>query len=1041
VIDQADKSRNTTNGGLIVTLRLKIFLVTGAMTLGLVACIYFASRSIVLNVFSQLEEQSIRQDAKLVLSVIDGYLGRLNDIDTDSATWNQALASVSNPAAVASQGGLKEETFVNLELNVVIALRADGEVIFAQGYNLDSKAYAPVPQDLLTQLHAYSQGLSVQERDGMHGIILTSQGPLLIVAHNILHSWPGDVQPGTLLVGRYLDAKMMRQIESVTGLQADVHALDQLPAPVYRDAVQQLRTGAEVVTRPEGESMVAGYILLDDIRNTPALVLRILDFRSIYLQGQDMLRYFLGVIGAAILIFGVAMEILLECTVLRRINRLSARVVSIGDQGDFTARVEQKSNDELGRLAGAINKMLMALDEAHQALTRSAKYYRSLIANSMDGILVIDRQQVIHCESPIASHILGCAGNDFPVHEYAHLIHLEDRLLFRAIFKRSEQMPGVPLSGAARIRSGEGEYRYVEGSITNWLDDPSINGMVMNFRDITERKQAELQVQRQLEILTALYAGAQKLAQSLDSLDLAKDVARTCVETFGLRLAWVGRAEPDGRVSVLAQYPTDCDYPRQITVRWDDSPQGQGPTGQAIHTQTPVVIDDLLANPHTSPWRTPMQQYGLRTGAALPLVSRQHGFGALLLYGDQPGQFTPERVAFFQSYASLAAASLENARLIEQTTHRLQHVQALHKIDAAMTSSLDLSATLDVILEQTTAQLGVDAAAVLLYDPQARELIHTAGRGFRTTHVQQARVSLDKRYAGRAAREQRTIVSDWWQRTDAEYYDPVYEKIISEEGFKAHVSAPLVTKGQIVGVLEVFHRSALDTNTEWLELLETLAGQAAISIDSATVFDNLQRSHAELEKAYNSTLEGWSRALDLRDKETEGHSQRVMEMTAHLAQAFGLDATQITNLRRGALLHDIGKIGVPDHILLKPGKLTAEEWVIMRKHPQYAYDMISPIAYLQPVIDIPYCHHEKWDGSGYPRGLKGEEIPLAARIFAVVDVWDALTSDRPYRPAWPPDRVREYIRSQSGTHFDPRVVQAFFEFDVGRVGAPRTGAQ
>ena len=1023
-----------------MTLRLKIFLVTGGMMLGLAVCIYFLSQNIVLNVFSQLEEQSIRQDAKLVLSAIDGYMRRLNDINTDSATWNQALASVSNPAAVASQGGLKEETYLNLGLNVVIALRADGDVTFAQGYNLDSKAYAPVPQDLLAQLHAYFQGLSVQQRDGMHGIILTSQGPLLIVAHNILHSRPGDAQLGTLLVGRYLDEEMMRRIESITGLRADVHTLDQLPAPVYREAVQQLRTGAEVVTRPEGESMVGGYILLDDISNTPALVLRILDFRSIYLQGQDMLRYFLGVISAAILIFGVAIEILLERAVLRRIKSLSARVVSIGDQGDFTARVEQKSNDELGQLAGAINKMLMALDEAHQALKRSAKYYRSLIENSMDGILVIDRQQVVHCESPIANHILGCAGNDFPAHEYLHLIHPEDRLLFRAIFRRSVQMPGVLLSGEVRIRLKEGAYRYVEGSLTNWLDDPSINGMVMNFRDITERKQAELQVQRQLEILTALYAGAQKLAQSLDSLELAKDVARTCVESFQLKLAWVGRAEPDGRVSVLAQYPADCDYPRQIAVRWDGSPEGQGPAGQVIRTQKPVVIDDLLGSPHTSPWRTWMQQYGLRTGAALPLVSRQHGFGALLLYGDQPGQFTPERVAFFQSYASLAAASLENARLLEETTRRLQHVQALHKIDTAMTSSLDLSATLAVLLEQTTTQLGVDAAAVLLYDPQARELVHTAGCGFCTPHVQQARVSLDKRYAGRAARERRTIVSDWWQRTNAEYADPVYETIVSEEGFKAHVSAPLVTQGQVVGVLEVFHRSALDTPIEWLELLETLAAQAAISIDGATVFDNLQRSHAELEKAYNSTLEGWSRALDLRDKETEGHSQRVTEMTAHLAQAFGLDATQITNLRRGALLHDIGKIGVPDHILLKPGQLTAEEWMIMRKHPQYAYDMIFPIAYLQPVIDIPYCHHEKWDGSGYPRGLKGEEIPLAARIFAVVDVWDALTSDRPYRPAWPPDRVREYIQSQSGTHFDPRIVEAFFKFDVGCVGAYRTGA-
>jgi HD-GYP domain-containing protein (c-di-GMP phosphodiesterase class II) len=201
----------------------------------------------------------------------------------------------------------------------------------------------------------------------------------------------------------------------------------------------------------------------------------------------------------------------------------------------------------------------------------------------------------------------------------------------------------------------------------------------------------------------------------------------------------------------------------------------------------------------------------------------------------------------------------------------------------------------------------------------------------------------------------------------------------------------------------------------------------------------LQRSNAELEKAYNSTLEGWSRAMDLRDKETEGHSRRVAAITVGLGREMGLSEVELAHVYRGALLHDIGKLGVPDSILLKPGKLTDEEWVIMRKHPQYAYDMIFPISYLEPAMDIPYCHHEKWDGSGYPRGLKGEEIPLAARIFAVVDVWDALTSDRPYRAEWPANRVREYIRSQSGTHFDPRIVEAFFKLRVGAYeasGAP-----
>ena len=204
-----------------------------------------------------------------------------------------------------------------------------------------------------------------------------------------------------------------------------------------------------------------------------------------------------------------------------------------------------------------------------------------------------------------------------------------------------------------------------------------------------------------------------------------------------------------------------------------------------------------------------------------------------------------------------------------------------------------------------------------------------------------------------------------------------------------------------------------------------LGGQAAIAVDNAAVYEDLHQSNAELTLAYDKTIEGWSRALDLRDKETEGHAQRVTEITLRLAKAMGIGDAELVHIRRGALLHDIGKMGVPDDILLKPGKLTDEEWVLMRKHPQLAYDLLSPITYLRTALDIPYCHHEKWDGTGYPRGLKGEQIPLVARLFAVVDVWDALRSDRPYRPAWDEEKVREHILAGSGTHFDPKVVETF----------------
>lgn len=218
-------------------------------------------------------------------------------------------------------------------------------------------------------------------------------------------------------------------------------------------------------------------------------------------------------------------------------------------------------------------------------------------------------------------------------------------------------------------------------------------------------------------------------------------------------------------------------------------------------------------------------------------------------------------------------------------------------------------------------------------------------------------------------------------------------------------------------------RTRVQTITRLNRYRRLLAERAKIE----RVEEQLRQSNIELSRAYDATLEGWSRALDLRDHETEGHSQRVTELSLRLAQAMGVPCEELAHIRRGALLHDIGKMGIPDTILHKQGPLNDEEWATMRKHPVYAYEMLSPIDFLHPALAIPYCHHERWDGSGYPRGLQGEEIPLAARIFSVIDVWDALRSNRPYRQAWTEQRVREYLCSLAGTHFDPRVVAAFLD--------------
>ena len=1008
----------------------------GALILILFSAITLISYRTVLSAFARLEEETMRQEVGHVLNSLADKESTLANTASDYAVWDDTYDFMQDSNAGYVTDNLVDSNLISLRLNVMAFVKPSGEIAYAKGVDLSRETDAPIPVDLLARLRSDTVLLQkLNEQETVSGLMRTSKGPLLVATHAILTTQGQGPRRGTLLVGRYLDAAEIDQITHVTGMQMDAYPLDQPPEPNEASILRALQQGAGTLVQPEDDVAITGYTLLADLTGESAYMLRVHTVRAIYLEGQATLRYFLLVLGIAILIYTAVTIFFLERGVLNRMARLSTGVVRIGNQGDFTARLADKHTDELGRLASAINKMLAALDETHQALKRSEERYRSLIENSADGIFLIDQTLTIRYESPAIAHLFGDSLKGKAADSYVQLLHPDDVQPFIHLQGYVLNHPREAMPFEFRARHKDGAWRSFEGSVTNRFDDPNVEGIIVNFRDVTERKRAEEQISHQLANLTTLYAGAQKLAQNTDFHELAEYVAHTCVETFGLALAWVGYAEPDGHVSLRAQYPAGCDYPRRFTARWDEPSASHDPIGRAIRSRTPDVVDDLN-DPQAAPRFTLMKEFGLDSGVALPLLSKQRVFGALVLYSEQPSHFTPERVEFFQSYALLVAAALENARLMEETEHRLRFVQALHTIDTAIATNLDLHATLDVILEQTTTQLAVDAASILLYDPQARVLTYTAGRGFRTLSIQKGRVVLNKRYAGKAVLERRTIVSDWWQRTDAEFSDPGYQALISEEGFQAHVVTPLLAKGQVVGVLEVFHRSTLDTNAEWLELLETLAGQAAISIDGATVFDNLQRSHAELEKAYTSTLEGWSRAMDLRDRETEGHSQRVAAMTVSLARAIGMSEAELVHAYRGALLHDIGKLGVPDHILLKPGQLTDEEWVIMRKHPQYAYDMIYPIAYLEAAMDIPYCHHEKWDGSGYPRGLNGEGIPLAARIFAVVDVWDALTSDRPYRPAWPPNRVRQYIQSQSGTHFDPRIVEAFFKLRAGAHAAP-----
>jgi len=303
---------------------------------------------------------------------------------------------------------------------------------------------------------------------------------------------------------------------------------------------------------------------------------------------------------------------------------------------------------------------------------------------------------------------------------------------------------------------------------------------------------------------------------------------------------------------------------------------------------------------------------------------------------------------------------------------QLKRLSALQNINIAITTNIDLQIPLYLLLEQVTEELKVDAADVLLLDEETQQLVFVAGQGFKTDALKHTKLEMGEGLAGEVIH-----VNNLKDELTSLHQSPSIE----DEKFVAYFGVPLITKGKVKGVLEVFHRTELHPNEDWMAFLNTLTSETAIAVDNAQLFQDLEKSNLDLVAAYETTLEGWARTLELRDRETEGHSQRVVDLTLRLSKKLGITVDEMKHVQRGALLHDIGKMGVPDTILFKEGPLSEEEWVVMRKHPQFAYDMLSKIPFLEKAIDIPYYHHEKWDGSGYPRGLQGEEIPLSARIL------------------------------------------------------------
>ena len=561
-------------------------------------------------------------------------------------------------------------------------------------------------------------------------------------------------------------------------------------------------------------------------------------------------------------------------------------------------------------------------------------------------------------------------------------------------------------TAVSALKAGANDF-IVKGGLARLI--PAIEREVKEAEVRRERRQREREMEAIASISIAL-----RTAQTLDEIlahVLDKSLQLLTGESGGI---WLYNP---------ANHEMRLEFQRNFT---SDSPmivkQGLGLVKLAVEKKETIVSRNLRTDSRIAPEVRENLPEDLGGICAL-LQATDQAVGVMLITFKPPRELTGGELRVLNALTEIGGSTIHRVRLHEQTVEQLDRLDALRTIDLAIISSFDLHVSINVVLEKVIELLKIDAASMLLFKPGLGKLEYSAGLGFRTRAIESSSLHIGEGMSGQVAYQRRTLVLENLLKSPEHARD----QMVRDENFVSYAGVPLIAKGEVKGVLEVFNRSTFRPTAEWLNFFETLASQAAIAIDNVLLFENLQKINFELALAYDQTLEGWSRALDLRDKETEGHTQRVTQMTLKLAQSLGIHDNELLQIQRGALLHDIGKMGIPDNILLKPGPLTDEEWVVMKKHPTYAYEMLSSINYLHEALTIPYCHHEKWDGTGYPRGLQEKQIPLAARIFAVVDVWDALTNDRPYRPAWKKQDVIKYIQEQAGKHFDSEITSIFLQ--------------
>lgn len=716
---------------------------------------------------------------------------------------------------------------------------------------------------------------------------------------------------------------------------------------------------------------------------------------------------------------------LLEGSIQEAINNSNQRVRRTSDQNDALKQSQQLLKEET-----------MQKVRVQKSLKESQEIYRRFFQASSDAVFIsaVDGRWIDMNQSALEMFGYGKREEIWSDSKMSMYWDPQDPTRFTTIIDEKGSIQDYPV----KFKKKDGSMIEALVSATSYEIGGEVIGYQGFIRDVTAELEARKIQEATLKQQEALDQLSLDLGVSLSPQDIYQCMTLQIRKLFELDVIFIFRIDPDREICQVDHtwksnnYPGKPDFSR---VRFDNL--GSDHLDRVLDSQKPLSLTDLRQIlPSTAPGSSQEGTIAVSNedskgnsplpGSSLiaPLIVEGQVIAVVQLFHREMDTYQEGDTILLSRIANLVAIGLHNAYLYQESQALIKKLTSLQRIEELVLENLSLPTTLDMLVDQLVKELGVHAADILYYHPTLKTLKFITQTGFRQNILQHTDLEIGEGLAGASA-ESKELIQVLNLRESVINTPRELEFLV--EDFVSYFSVPLLAKGRMVGVMELFHRETLAPDQAWMDLLEMVAGLAAIAIDHQNLYNNLDRSRAEINQSLDAIIEGWAEALELRGIESEGHWRRIDDLTMRLAQKLGLEGEDLIDIRRGALLHDIGKMGIPDEVLHKGTKLSVAERKLIGRHPVDAYELLKSVEGLKTALDIPLYHHERWDGEGYPYQLAGEDIPFAARIFAVVDVWDALLSDRPYRKAFSRDKALEHLRRESDKHFDPSILKVFLE--------------